>query len=281
VATRRDLDDPGTIDAVARAAGSVTRLELLAALTEADSLATGSSAWGPWKADLVAELVARAEHVLRGGAASDVAVDELTPEQQALLAAGPRRVDVDGGVLTIVDRDRPGLFSHVAAVLTAHGVDVVAAAVHSDEHGTALEQFFVERALDGEIAWPAVIADLNAMLDGEFDPRASVEARARTYARRDALHAGSVRHAVTFDNEMSAAATVVDVHAEDGVGVLYRITDVLARHGLDIRSAKVQTMGAQVVDAFYVTDAEGQKVTDAERLRAIRDDVLAAVASPA
>src|SRR5204862_2711918 len=62
VATRRDLDDPGTIQVVADKAGTLVRLELLAALTEADSRATRPSAWGPWQADLVAELVARAAH---------------------------------------------------------------------------------------------------------------------------------------------------------------------------------------------------------------------------
>ena len=86
-------------------------------------------------------------------------------------------------------------------------------------------------------------------------------------------------HRVAFDNDVSSVATVVDVHAEDEVGVLYRITDVLARHGLDVRSAKVQTMGTQVVDAFYVRDADGGKITDEAKLAAIRDDVLAAVAS--
>src|SRR5204862_7834191 len=43
-ATRRDLDDPRTITVVADAVGDVTTLELLAAVTEADSLATGPSA---------------------------------------------------------------------------------------------------------------------------------------------------------------------------------------------------------------------------------------------
>ena len=88
-----------------------------------------------------------------------------------------------------------------------------------------------------------------------------------------------MRNEVSFDNEISATATVVDVHAADGVGVLYRITEVLARHGLDIRSAKVQTMGAQVVDAFYVRDATGAKLVDEDELAAIRHDVLAALLS--
>ena len=68
-ATRRDLDDPTTITRVARAAGDRLTLHLLAALTEADSRATGPSAWGPWKAGLVADLVERVDKLLLGDAA--------------------------------------------------------------------------------------------------------------------------------------------------------------------------------------------------------------------
>ena len=66
VATRRDLDDPETIDEVVAEVGTVAELELLAALTEADSLATGPAAWSSWKAELVDELVHRALDVMPG-----------------------------------------------------------------------------------------------------------------------------------------------------------------------------------------------------------------------
>jgi [protein-PII] uridylyltransferase len=127
--------------------------------------------------------------------------------------------------------------------------------------------------------WPEVIEDLTRMLDGELDIRAEVERRADRYSRRVAQRATPATNEVSFDNEVSAIATVIDVHAADGVGVLYRITDVLARRGLDIRSAKVQTMGAEVVDSFYVRDASGAKVVDENELDAIRRDVLAALGS--
>ena len=45
-ATRRDLDDPATAQRVADEVGDRATLELLAAMVEADSLATGPSAWG-------------------------------------------------------------------------------------------------------------------------------------------------------------------------------------------------------------------------------------------
>jgi [protein-PII] uridylyltransferase len=56
---------------------------------------------------------------------------------------------------------------------------------------------------------------------------------------------------------------VVEVHALDGRGVLYRITSALADLDLDIVGAKVQTLGPQVVDSFYVRTTDGTKVTDA------------------
>ncbi len=65
-ATRRDLDDPATAERVAKEVGNRSTLELLAALVEADSLATGPSAWGSWKAGLVAELVERTSRLLAG-----------------------------------------------------------------------------------------------------------------------------------------------------------------------------------------------------------------------
>ena len=83
VAVRRDLSDPVTISAVADAVRTPERLELLHRLTEADSIATGPSAWGAWKKALVDELVARVEHVLGGGDVADANLDALSGRRDA------------------------------------------------------------------------------------------------------------------------------------------------------------------------------------------------------
>jgi [protein-PII] uridylyltransferase len=64
------------------------------------------------------------------------------------------------------------------------------------------------------------------------------------------------------ENGASDTATVVDVRAPDRIGTLYRITRALADLGLDIRHAKVATIGHEVVDAFYVVDGQGAKVAE-------------------
>jgi [protein-PII] uridylyltransferase len=56
------------------------------------------------------------------------------------------------------------------------------------------------------------------------------------------------------------------VVANDQLGLLATIGQTMAELGLDIRTAKVQTLGPQVVDTFYVVDVTGAKVTDDRHL---------------
>jgi [protein-PII] uridylyltransferase len=79
---------------------------------------------------------------------------------------------------------------------------------------------------------------------------------------------------VTLDNDASATATVVEVRAPDRTGTLYRITRALADLELDIRHAKVASLGHEVVDAFYVVDAAGDKLTDPDHMREVERAVL-------
>jgi [protein-PII] uridylyltransferase len=290
VATRRDLDDPATIAAVVDAlnatqtggSASTSRevLELLAALTEADSLATGPAAWSDWKAELVRELVARTDHVLGGGAVAEVAGEFPDENQRALLAAGEQAIISSGDRLTIVTADRHGLFSRVAGVLALHGLDTLDAAA-TTESGWALEVFRVESSFGPTFSWTKVVADVERALAGQLAIRARLADRIRTYGQRRTAGHEEVEPEIRFDLDATPDATVVEVHAPDGLGVLYRITSALADVDLDIASAKVQTLGPRVVDTFYVRDGRGQKATDPGLLAETERALLHALSSSA
>jgi [protein-PII] uridylyltransferase len=79
---------------------------------------------------------------------------------------------------------------------------------------------------------------------------------------------------VRVDNHASASATVVEVRAPDRLGVLYRITRALADLDLDIRMAKVSTLGHEVVDVFYVRTATGGKLVDREHVQELERAIL-------
>jgi [protein-PII] uridylyltransferase len=278
VATRRDLDDPATIGAVADAVGSDEVLELLAALTEADSVATGPAAWSEWKATLVRQLVTQVGRAL-GGELARVEPSFPTPAQRELLAAGEPRIVTEGDRLTVVAPDRHGLFSRVAGVLSLHGLDVVDAAA-ATEGGSALQVFRVQSSFGPTFSWDRVVGDLERGLAGQLAIRARLADRARTYGHRRAPSPGTPEPEVRFDLDATGEATVVEVHAPDGVGVLYRITQALADLDLDIVSAKVQTLGPQVVDSFYVRGRDGPKVTDPAVLGELERALVHALDAP-
>jgi [protein-PII] uridylyltransferase len=279
VATRRDLDDDGTIRSVAAQVGSVETLQLLAALTEADSIATGPAAWGTWKAGLVADLVARTTHVLRGGDASEIGESTFPTEMhRRLLAQHSLVVEGDGDTLTVVVPDRPGLFSRIAGVLSLNGVDVLEASAHTED-GMALEVYRVRTLFENGIKWDRIERDVLDAISGRLALRARLAERARAYPAARPTAARPTTPRVVVDNHTSDLATVVEVQAPDGIGVLYRLTQALLEVDLDIVSAKVQTLGADAVDAFYVRDRDGQKVTDSAFLAEIERAILHALAS--
>jgi [protein-PII] uridylyltransferase len=286
IATRRDLDDPATIDMVAEAVRNVDFLDLLHALTEADSLATGSSAWSPWKAELVEELVERVRMRLGAQDGGEAARERSSPfptaDILAMMGEGEVAVHVEGPRIVIVNYDRPGTFGRLAGVLALHSVDVVGARAHSDEQGMAASQFRIAETKQGA-DWTTITADIRRALSGELALSARLAERARTYRRRrrPAAAAESVlAPSVVFVDDASSNATVIEVRAPDSIGLLHRVATALAEMGLDIRHATVQTIGPSVIDSFYVRTSAGEKVTDTYHRAEIERALLHAVGSP-
>ena len=270
LATRRDLADPATAMTVARAVGTGAVLELLHALTEADALATGPAAWSSWKAGLVASLVERAGRLLAGE--TPPAPAPLAPWQEDLVRSGALALEARGDEVTVAAPDQPGLLAMAAGVLALHRLDVRSAWA-STRGGTAVAVLRVAPRFGALPDWSVVRDALRRAQSGELVLSAALRSREQAYAR--GLPAAPP--AVRLVDDASPDATVVEVHARDALGVLHRITAAVADCGLDLRSAHVATLGADVVDAFYVRTPSGGKLVDP----ALRELVVAAVGAAA
>jgi [protein-PII] uridylyltransferase len=273
VATRRDLDDPVTVKQVAAAVGSRALLELLHALAIADGLATGPAAWNDWKATLVAHLVRRVEAVLDGEPTPRPA--PLREDQLALAAEGGPAATVRGSEVTVVAPDRPGLLWRAAGVLASHRLAVRSADATS-VGSTAVSVFDVEPEFGDPPDATLVAADLRRMLQGRLDVEDRLDRRARAVRPRAAAIPAP---RVNLVDDASDTATVVEVRAHDAPGLLWRVGRALGECGLDVRAARVETLGAEAVDVFYVTDGDGKLLTDGDLRRSIVHSVLAALAT--
>ncbi len=278
VATSRDLSDPVTIETVARAVGDRETLELLAALTKADSLATGIGVWSSWKEELIDDLVERVDAMLRGEPAP-ATVDAPDPRRRALVeqAAGGLLAEVDGSGVTIVAPDRPGVLAVIVGVLALRGQSV-RSAVATTADGVAVDTFTVESIFDRDPDWEHLGEDLAAALRGSLDLEAQVEERSNRYRSSRTTAARPPDPVVLVHLGAASDATVVEVRSPDDAGVLYRIARTFTGLGLDIRQARAVTLGQEVVDTFYVRDQSGATVDDrAEQITVALLEMLATV----
>jgi [protein-PII] uridylyltransferase len=171
--------------------------------------------------------------------------------------------------LTVCTRDRHGLCGDIAGTLAAHGIEILSAELNTREDGIALDVFMLREAamrhaIDVQ-RYPAIDRALRKAIAGESDIAALVERwRIRNAPRkRTTINQGRQRNLprVTCDNEASELSTLIEVHAVDEPGLVYKIASALASLGLDIVCAKIATEKSDALDVFYVTDGEGLKLT--------------------
>ncbi|GHJ31689.1 bifunctional uridylyltransferase/uridylyl-removing enzyme [Streptomyces hygroscopicus subsp. sporocinereus] len=203
--------------------------------------------------------------------------EALPPDGAGLLTGGTERPPEDadtgsepiGVELLIAVPDQPGVLPAAAGVLALHRLTVRAADLRVVElpseldaaagTGGVLLLSWRVAAEYGSLPQAARLRnDLFRALDGSLDIVARLaerEAAYRTYPRRRGAHAPPPR--VTVAPGGSQLATVIEVRAQDAPGLLHRIGRALEDTGVAVRSAHVSTLGANAVDAFYVTDGSG------------------------
>ncbi len=301
-ATRRDLDDPATITRVVETlaateaaqkaeGGAGLLLDLLEALAEADSLATGPGVWSSWKRTLLAELGRRCRAALAGERVGRTPSEPVARELvDATLADGRPQVRFAGrdpAAVLVVAPDRPGVLSAAAGVLALHSLEVHAAELETGDRvgregedgsgGVAVVRFTVSPRFGGLPDAALLRAELGRVLDGTLALDESLARKERDYA--PVLPPGeqaAPARVLWFDDE-ATGGVVLELRATDRIGMLHRVAAALERCGTDVLWARVATLGASVVDSFGLASPDDpEEVPSAQRRREIERAVLAA-----
>jgi [protein-PII] uridylyltransferase len=172
--------------------------------------------------------------------------------------------------------DVHALYSRVAGVLTACGLNILGSHVYSARGGIALEIYRVHTPRGGpserEMAWREVEELLDSVLGGEVEVGELVRRRRRPVGLTRPPSRKPTR--VMISNTESEFYTLVDVVADDRIGLLYDVTRTIGEQGFEIYISKAATIKDQVTDAFYLKDVDGRKIKDAHRLERLQEALL-------
>jgi [protein-PII] uridylyltransferase len=186
--------------------------------------------------------------------------------------------------VVVVSGDRSGLLADLTAVFAAHDLSVLTAQLYTRRRKSGDEVFDVFWVKIGdETPLPARLAEaLREDIVHRLTNRVSAQdllARHSTPPPWSIRPGPEVATHISVDNNASARYTVLDVFTRDRAGLLHEIARTLHELDLTIALAKVNTEGQSVADVFYVSDEDGKKIDDADRMkrlqRVLYDRILA------
>jgi len=300
-ALRRDLTEEKVVIDFSRKVGDIEHLTRLYFLTVADSRATGPSAWNEWKAALIKELFLKAAKILTKGdlvgdnaqrllereealrgrfgdlvealppcflmhapldqLEEDIALIQEFTKNQGLYCLKIRQIN-DLYRVSLVTRDRPGLFADLTGSFAVHHLDVRRARIFTLSNQLVIDVFEVASPY-GEIWWPEVEETIRKALREEIQLAEILkDTKPLLFSRH--VPKKRVEGSVHIDNESSDFFTVVEIFSPDTPGLLYFLAKLLNSKGLDIQRAFISNKADLASDVFYVRTLEGEKLSSTE-----------------
>ncbi len=185
-------------------------------------------------------------------------------------------------VVKICTWDRAGLFNNITGSLSAAGLNILSAQIFTRSDAIVLDTFYVIDARTGKLANREEREKFEELLikvltGADVDFGALIARQKVSRPPYQSYEGGRMPTQFRFDNETSEGRTAIEVETEDRLGLLYAISQALAKLDLNISAAKIVTEKGAAIDTFYVSEQDGQKILDAGRqefiTRKIRDAI--------
>jgi [protein-PII] uridylyltransferase len=171
--------------------------------------------------------------------------------------------------LTVITRDQPFLFSNISGVLSSFGMDILRGFAFTKPDGLVVDMFHFsdqERFLEMNKGGDAqLIKVLEEVVGGKTDLRVRLKGREEGAFR---VRLPGFAPVVHCDNESSRRFTIVEIVAENALGLLYRMSRAMSESGCEVDLVLIATEGQRAIDVFHLT-RQGAKLSPEQQAELI------------
>ncbi len=265
---------------------SIRLLDMLFLLTVADIKSVGRKTWTGWKGAQLETIYDKIKMMLDGNvpAEGDLKVPVNEKIRNLIAETG------DVGQLSILLEPFPGyerltlcafdrarLFADMAGSLSSEGYNILNAQISTTADGKAVDIFTVEpdttTRIPSEKRIDKIQKKWQKISSGEIKVDDLIRERVRLYPPEAIRQSTVDAPDISFNNTLSRDYTVIEIHSDDRVGLLYNIASVFDKLRINIVSAKLSTRGRVVADVFYVNSSEKMKI-DPSKFEQIKAQLL-------
>lgn len=186
--------------------------------------------------------------------------------------------DIGASEFMVYTMDRPELFAILTGAFDRLNLSIVDARIHTSRNGYVLDTFIVMDAAGRPIADGQELKQLGArMRELMIQPQKGREPASAHLPRQ--LKHFPIEAQVNFSPSASGQQTILEVTAQDRPGLLYQIALALQECRVTLAGAKVATFGERAEDIFFITNRDGEPVTDPAQLEKLKKAILTRLAA--
>jgi [protein-PII] uridylyltransferase len=229
-----------------------------------------------WMREQVAKLLSKTEQTIVKDLTDDYLTNftpaEIVDHLRLRSELGDRRIlavprDLnDHWQILFISRDRTGLLAKICGTLALHNLNVLGAKIHTWPDGTVVDLIEVSPVYDTDFTsqnWVELERNLDLALANRLGLAHRLAGKNRPgYSTRPGRKQRHYQTQVKIDNMSSETYSIIEIFADDQPALLYNITRTLAEFDINIARALISTRREQLVDVFYVRNAEGKKILD-------------------
>ena len=167
-------------------------------------------------------------------------------------------------------------------------MNILSADIYTRGDNLAFDFFRVSGPSQGAVTEPRDLAAVEGSLHQalavdkfDFEPLLQKARRRRRWVPRQPAQEIDFPTRTVLTNEATNLYTLLEVQTPDRLGLLYDLLRAIGKLGINVVLSRIATEKGAAVDSFYVTNQDGERITDTATMQKIQAAVqLAAVSRP-